>query len=190
MRWLACAWLIALLWGAGAVHAVEIRVTAQRDGDAVLVEASADVHADRQIAWDVLTSYDHYAEFIPDLRSSRILARSGATAIVEQTGVAGVFFYHFPMEVRLAVTEEPFETVHSQAIAGNFREMIGVYKLQPTADGVRFLYSGRLVPAFRLPPLIGLPAVRASVERQFRGLVQEIERRAAAGASEPGSQVQ
>jgi hypothetical protein len=34
-----------------------------------------------------------------------------------------------------------------------------------------------MVPAFRLPPLIGLPALRASVERQFGALVDEVERR-------------
>jgi ribosome-associated toxin RatA of RatAB toxin-antitoxin module len=187
MRWFALACLLPPLCGGGA-WAVEVRVEAHRDGDAVLVEARAEVHADRHLAWDVLTGYDHYAEFVPDLRSSRIIARSGATAIVEQSGVAGMFFYRFPLEVRLAITEEPFDTVRSHAIAGTFRELTGVYRLQPTPEGVRVLYSGRLVPEFRLPPIVGLPAVRASVERQFRGLVQEIERRAAKGSSERGAQ--
>jgi ribosome-associated toxin RatA of RatAB toxin-antitoxin module len=188
MRWSALVCLLTLLTGAGAAGAIEVRVQAHRDGDAVLVEASADLSADRQIAWEVLTGYDHYAEFVPDLRESRILERSGATAIVEQSGEAGMFLFRFPMEVRLAITEEPFETVRCHAIAGNFRELTGVYRLEPGTKGLRFLYSGRLVPHFRLPPLVGLPAVRASVERQFRGLVQEIERRAAAaGAIEQGS---
>jgi ribosome-associated toxin RatA of RatAB toxin-antitoxin module len=170
--------LLLLAAAAGAAPA-EVRVEARREGDAVLVEASADLHAPRALAWEVLTGYDRYAEFVPDLRTSRIVARSGITAIVEQSGVAGMFFYRFPMEVRLAITEEPFETVRSEAIGGNFRELSGLYRLQPTPQGVKFLYSGRLVPSFRLPPLVGLPAVRGSVERQFRGLVQEIERRAA-----------
>jgi ribosome-associated toxin RatA of RatAB toxin-antitoxin module len=179
MRWNALACLLWLLASAGGAAGADVRVTAHRDGDAVLVEASADVRAERDVAWEVLTGYDRYAEFVPDLRSSRILARSGATAIVEQSGVAGMFFFRFPMEVRLAITEEPFDTVRCQSIGGNFRELSGVYRLEPIAQGVRFLYSGRLVPDFRLPPLVGLPAVRASVERQFRGLVEEIERRSA-----------
>lgn len=176
-RTLVCLWLF-LASAAGAAPA-PVQVDAQRDGDAVLVEASADLRAGVEVAWAVLTEYDRYAEFIPDLRSSRILARAGATAIVEQRGVAGWFLFRFPIEVRLAVTEEPFQRVHSQSISGNFREMTGTYQLDATEGGVHFRYSGRLVPAFRLPPLIGLPAVRASVERQFRGLVEEIERRTA-----------
>lgn len=174
----ALAAVLLLLAAVGAAVA-EVRVEARREGDAVLVEASADLRAEPRLAWEVLTGYDRYAEFVPDLRVSRIVERTGTTAIVEQSGVAGMFFYRFPMEVRLAVTEEPFESVRCQSIAGNFRELSGLYRLQPTPQGVRFLYSGRLVPNFRLPPLVGLPAVRGSVERQFRALVQEIERRAA-----------
>jgi len=44
---------------------------------------------------------------------------------------------------------------------------------------VRLDYSGRLVPEFRLPPLIGTAAVKVAVEKQFGALVREIQRRAA-----------
>lgn len=176
------AWLLSLAATAAAAE-VPVQVEARRDGDAVLVEASADLRVRAQVAWAVLTGYDRYAQFIPDLRSSRILARAGATAIVEQRGVAGFIFFRFPIEVRLAITEEPYQRVRSQSIAGNFREMTGTYQLDPTPQGVHFRYSGRLVPGFRLPPLVGLPAVRASVERQFRGLVEEIERQPDTGGA-------
>ena len=176
--WRALTCMLLAIAGARVTAAAEVRVEARRDGDAVRVEASAEVRAAPALAWEVLTGYEHYARFVPDLRSSRVLSRAGATAVVEQRGVAGFFFYRFPMEVTLAVTEVDGDTVRCESIAGNFRELSGVYRLEPTTEGVRFLYSGRLVPAFALPPLVGLPAVRASVERQFRGLVQEIERRA------------
>jgi ribosome-associated toxin RatA of RatAB toxin-antitoxin module len=156
-----------------------VRVEAHRDGDAVVVEALAIVAADARVAWTVLTDYDHYAAFVPDLKSSTVLARSGPSAIVEQRGVAAFFLFRFPLEVRLAVTEQPFHTVECRAIAGNFKEMTGVYRLTPVPEGIRFAYSGRLVPQFAVPPLIGLPLMRASVERQFKGLVEEILRREA-----------
>ena len=151
-------------------------VRAWRDDDAVIVQAEAQLDAPLQTAWRVLTDYEHYAEFIPDLKSSRVLARSGNTAIVEQKGEAGFFFYHFPLEVTFSVTEIPDNTVSSRAISGTFREMIGTYVLTETKAGVRLVYTGRLVPAFTLPPLIGVPAVRAAVERQFLALAREIRR--------------
>jgi hypothetical protein len=179
MRARAAAVLCALLVAASA-PAADLRVEARRDGEAVLVEASADLQASRAVAWAVITDYERYPQFVPDLLASRVIERNGDRVVVEQRGVAGLFFYRFPVEVRLAVVEEPYEAVRCQAIAGNFREFSGTYRLESAGGGLRFLYSGRLVPDFPLPPLIGLPAVRASVARQLRGIVEEINRRAAA----------
>jgi len=169
--------MLSLTWQT-LVIAADARdsVRAWRDEDAVIVQAEAQLDASMETAWRVLTDYEHYAEFIPDLKSSRVLARSGNTAIVEQRGEAGFIFYHFPLEVTFSVTEIPGNTVSSRAISGTFREMIGTYVLTETRAGVRLVYTGRLVPSFTLPPLVGVPAVRAAVERQFLALAREIRR--------------
>lgn len=173
--------VLALLFGcAGVVAAADqVKVEARRDGEAVLIEAVARIAADRATAWEVLTGYDRYAEFIPDLKTSRILARSGNTAIVEQKGEAGYFLFHFRMEVTFSVTEEPSRAITSRAISGTFKEMTGGYVLADEGELLRLDYSGRLVPDFRLPPLIGTAAVRAAIQKQFGALVKEIQRRAA-----------
>ena len=77
----------------------------------------------------------------------------------------------------MAVTEQPYEQVSAQAISGNFKEMTGLYRLVAEGDELSFTYSGRLVPAFGLPPLIGTTMIRVAVERQFTALVREILRR-------------
>jgi hypothetical protein len=179
-QWLRCPVAILLLSCLPAVSgAGDSTVEARRDGDAVLVEAVAQVAGDLDTAWEVLTGYDRYAEFIPDLKSSRIVARVGSTAIVEQTGEAGFFLFHFPLEVTFSVTEQPRFAISSRAISGTFTEMTGRYLLVPDGTTLRLSYSGRLVPEFKLPPLIGTVAVKAAVQKQFSALVQEIERRAA-----------
>jgi hypothetical protein len=83
------------------------------------------------------------------------------------------------------VTEEPAAAVHSRAISGTFKEMTGSYVLSEEGKGVRLTYNGRMVPAFELPPLIGMPALRAAVERRFIALAREIRRVAKAQAA-PG----
>jgi len=183
LRQVSAVVLAVVSWHCVAALAGPIEVKARREGEAVLVEASAQVHADPQVAWEVLTAYDRYAEFVPDLKSSRVLARAGDTTIVEQKGEARFLVFHFPLEVVLAVTEQPPHSVSARAISGNFREMTGVYQLTADGDSLRLTYTGRLVPAFRLLPLIGVPALRAAVERQFTALVREIGRRAAIDGS-------
>jgi len=184
-RQFAALFLLMLVGTASGASLDRISVEAWRDGDAVIVEARALLRADLETAWGVLTDYDRYAEFIPDLKSSRILARSGSSVVVEQKGQAGFFLFHFPMEVTLSVTEAPRSGITSRAIAGTFREMTGSYTLTRDGDDLRFAYYGRLVPDFVLPPLIGTAAVKAAVQKQFVALVAQMQARAAAQPKPP-----
>ena len=186
VKWVAAACALFGLLATASAGADAVRVSARRDGDAVIVEAQARLRAPLPLIWEVLTGYERYAEFVPDMQASRVLSRDRDAALVEQRGTAGFFLYRFPVEVQLAVTEVPFERVTCRAVAGNFKELTGVYELSAEADAMRLVYRGRLVPAFRLPPLVGLPALRASVERQFGALVAEIERRNAASSGLEG----
>jgi hypothetical protein len=170
--------LLALLVPA---HAAEITVDAKRSGETFRVEASAEFEGTLARAWQVLTDYGRFAEFVPDLQVSRVLSRERNSVLVEQKGAARLLFWSYPMDVRLAVTEYPYERVVSRSVSGNFREMQNAYTLEMRSGEVRLRYSGHMVPDFYVPPLIGTLALRHSVESTFRALVYEMER----GPDEP-----
>lgn len=163
----------------GAIGA-EPQVDARRDGEAVVLEASAPLHATIGQAWRVLTDYERYPAFVPDLALSRVVSRDGAKVVLEQEGEVGFLFFHQPVRVRLEVTEQPAERVTARAVQGNFRQMDGEYELRSEGGTVQLYYRGRLVPDFALPPLIGLAAVRRATQRQFSALVHEIDRQGSA----------
>jgi len=165
--------LIALLVPA---QAAEITVDATRSGETFRVEASAEFEGSLDRAWQVLTDYGRFAEFVPDLQVSRILSRERNSVLVEQKGAARLLFWSYPMDVRLAVTEYPYERVVSRSVSGNFREMQNAYTLGMRSGQVHLRYSGRMVPDFYVPPLIGTIALQYSVESTFRALVDEMER--------------
>jgi len=158
-------------------QAAEVTVYASRSGDVLQVEASAAFDGSLDNAWQVLTDYGRFAEFVPDLQSSRIISRDRNTVVVEQKGEARLLFFSYPIDVRLAITEKPREQIVSQAIAGNFREMRSTYALEARQGRLFLHYSGRLEPDFYVPPLIGTYLLRSNVESMFRALVDEIERR-------------
>ena len=179
-NWVArLAAVLIVLAAADAAGADQVSVEAHREGEAVIVEARASLHVDLAMAWEVLTGYDRYAQFIPDLTSSRVLSRSGSDVVVEQKGQVGFLVFHFPMEVTMRVSERPRTGISSRAIAGTFREMTGSYALEQAGDDLQLTYSGRIVPRFGLLSLIGTAAVRAAVEKQFGALVREMQTRAA-----------
>jgi carbon monoxide dehydrogenase subunit G len=163
----------------------DLTIEVGRDGDFITVAASADLKADLQIAWEVLSNYDDLARFIPDIRSSRVLKRDAGGLLVEQKGEFGVLFFRRAVEVTMEVSEERPRRIVARAISGSMKDMETRYDLLPSARGVTLGYHGRFIPDFFLPPLIGLPLVRRSLERRFRAMAEEIERRAALARGEP-----
>jgi ribosome-associated toxin RatA of RatAB toxin-antitoxin module len=168
--------LLTLLVLLRPVGAAEVTVSATRSGEALQVEASAEFEGSLTRAWQVLTDYGRFTAFVPDLHVSRVISRDRNNALVEQKGAARLLFWSYPMDVRLAVTEHPYERVESQSVAGNFREMRNTYRLEMRRGHVLLHYSGRMVPDFYVPPLIGTLVLQHNVESTFRALVNEMER--------------
>jgi hypothetical protein len=166
--------------GAGAI---ETRI--ERQGEYITVSASALMPVDERIAWEVLSDYDNLAQFIPDMKTSRVVSRDGNRVVVEQKGEFGFFFYRQSVDVMLEVVEEPRRRIDARRISGNIRELETHYELKASDPGVKLDYVGRFIPEFSVPPLFGLAMVRRIIERRFRAMVDEIVRRDALARSRP-----
>jgi carbon monoxide dehydrogenase subunit G len=160
-----------------AAQAQDLSVRTGRDGDFVTISAWAVMRVDPQVAWTVLSDYDQLAKFIPDIKSSRVLSRHGNVVRVEQKGDVGFLFYKEPIIVVLEVHEEPPSRISARGLEGNVKGLETRYELSSSASGVRLDYSGRFDPDFAIPPLIGMPIVNRLIERRFRAMVAEIQRR-------------
>ena len=163
--------------------AQDISIRTARDGDFITVSASAFMKVDPSIAWAVLSDYDHLAKFIPDMKSSRVVSREGNVLRVEQKGDVGFFFYKEPVNMLLEVHEEPPSRITARGIEGNIKGLETRYDLKSSAAGVRLDYAGRFEPDFSIPPLIGMPIMNRVIERRFRAMVNEIQRRDALARS-------
>ena len=168
-------WLVLLVLPATS-QAAEISVHTTRHGESFEVEAMAEIEADLADALKVLTDYGRLAEFIPGMQESRLVSRDGLNVVVDQRGDASLLFFTFPMRVRLAIEEFPYDRIVSNAISGDFKEMHGVYHLQTRAGGVQLRYEGKFTPNFGIPPLIGTLLMRSTVAKRFGAMVHEIEK--------------
>jgi ribosome-associated toxin RatA of RatAB toxin-antitoxin module len=143
-----------------------------------LVHAQADVDADPAIIWSTLTDYDHLAQFIPDMTSSRTVSRLGADVIVEQKGVVSVGPFHKNFATFVYVSEHPSESITMSTAGGDFSRFEARYDIASvSSDRVRITYEASIVPARPLPPLLSVPVMRAMIDNQFGALLKEITRR-------------
>jgi carbon monoxide dehydrogenase subunit G len=176
--------LLALL--AQSAVAATIAISLASRPDAVEIEGSAELNADAATAWRVLTDYERYVDFIPDLQGSRVVARNGATVTVEQTGDVMLWRLHIPLDVTFEITEMPPTSLISRVVAGDLRALNSRYVLTPVGSGVRLEYAGKLHSGFALFGAIERLAVKQNVARRFQALADEIERRSAASRARSG----
>lgn len=160
----------------------DVDVDTHRRGEVIEVRAVATLLASPRVAWQVLTDYDRYSSFIPDLQVSRVVSREGSKLVLEQKGDMRFLWFRIPHEVRLSVTESPPAVVEARLISGTVRAMEGRYEVRSEGNGAKLTYAGRIVPDEEHRGLLDSTVIRANVSRQFNALVKEIEQR---GRDEP-----
>lgn len=168
----------------GPAGAATIAVGVSRHADGIRIEASALLRTDVATAWRVLTDYNRYVEFIPDLRVSRVVARRDRMVTVQQSGDATLWVLRIPLDITFEIAEFPPFRLRSRAVAGSLRALESTYLLTPEASGVRLDYVGRVATGFELFGPIEQFAVERNIARQFQALADAIEQRRDAGKGE------
>lgn len=154
----------------------------EREGALLKVRSVIAADAAPATCYAVLADLDHLADFVPQMKSSRVISAPGAPIRLRQVGDASAGPFHYTIDVTLAVKTDPPRRLEFERVAGNMSAMRGSWNV--TGDGARceIRYEADLEPEFWVPPLIGPRLMKSQVDEQMHGLLAEIERRARAVA--------
>lgn len=141
------------------------------------VNASGTVQAPPATVWRILTTYDRMHEFVPDLASCRVLSRNGNEVIVEQFGTARFLFMARSIHLIVRVTENAQSSIDIALISGDMKHYESHWDLVPVPEtgGTRVLYSGKLVPNFYVPGMLGAQMIRGDIERMMAAVLARLE---------------
>jgi len=96
------------------------RFDVTRDAAGYRVDASADLEADQSLVWETLTDYEKLPQFVPGIRSVRVLAtheESGRQRLlIEQAGELRFLFFSRRVAVLLDVEHQPQWRVEARAL--------------------------------------------------------------------------
>jgi ribosome-associated toxin RatA of RatAB toxin-antitoxin module len=142
------------------------------------VNARGEVAAAPAAVWRILTDYDRMDEFVPDLRSAKVLSRSGDEATIEQVGVARMLFFSRDIRLVVQAREQPITQIDISLVDGDMRVYRCTWQLVPVAQtgGTRVLYSGTLAPKFYVPGMIGSNLIRGDIEKMMAAVLQRLDR--------------
>jgi hypothetical protein len=160
-----------------AQKAGEPQVNVAQAGDTTVIDASFMSPVTPEIAWEVLTDYDHMTTFLPDLESSRILEASPERMVIAQRGRLsfGPFSLIVDSEREIRLTQ--FAKLESRVKSGTFKKGEVTTELVRLNKGTCITYHSKIVPNFRLPFGIGERIARKNVKEQLLAMRAEMLRR-------------
>lgn len=169
----------ASAWGQQAEsQADDIEVSVRKDGATVIVDVGMPVKASLRSAWEVLTDYNHMADFFPNLDSSKVVQQQGNRLRIEQTGKVAYGPLSFPFESVREIVLTPYSKVHSKAVGGTIKDGEAITRLESEGGTTRIFYHSESVPNTWVPPGIGPNLIAGRTREQFASLREEILRRA------------
>ena len=115
---------------------------------------------------------------MPDLRSARVLSRSGDEATIEQVGVARLLFFSRDIRLVVQAREQPISQIDISLVGGDMRVYRCTWRLVPVPEtgGTRIAYSGEMAPKFYVPGMLGSSMIRSDVEKMMAAVLQRLAR--------------
>lgn len=180
MKSTACLCCLMFALAAPAV-AARPEVTAKRveaNGEQVFeVAASGTVKASQAAVWKVLTDYESMPEFVPDLEVARVVSRTGNRTILEQSGVARFMFLSRPIHLVVQVLETPMSSIDITLVTGDMKMYDCRWEVTALPDGgTRINYSGRMVPKFYVPGMLGSNLIRRDITRMMQAVLDHLDK--------------
>jgi hypothetical protein len=163
------------VWSAPVDRDIVVRV--QKHGQDIAVDADCPVDAPLSIVWEVLTDYEHMAQFISNLEFSGVQSRADNVLRVEQRGKVSkgplTFVFHNVREVELLPNHE----IRSRLISGDLKASEFTTRIVKVAAVFHIVNSGHYTPNAWVPPFIGPALIEAETRKQFGDIRKEILRR-------------
>jgi carbon monoxide dehydrogenase subunit G len=141
------------------------------------VEAVMFAPVPQALAWEVLTDFEHMDRFVPNVKSSRVIAREAQGLTIEQQGTAHFGALNIPYTSQRHLELRPETTIHSRQVTGSMKKVETLMKLSVEGAGTRLDYHLEIVPSLIASTVLSEDFLRHEVDEQFNAIIGEMIRR-------------
>ena len=137
-------------------------------------------------AWQVLTDYDNFAEFLPGVISCEVLESNGDRKVFEQINKVKTLVFSIESRVKVATIESYPERIAFEAVDGDLEVMDGTWLLEPVSpypsappDQVLVTHKVNVEPAKAPSDGIFFSIYEDRLQETLKAIQAETEKRAA-----------
>jgi len=138
------------------------------------------VNVPAETAWQVLTDYDNFENFLPGVVSSQLLASEENRRVFEQVNEVRLAFFSRRTRVRIATNETFPRQIDFQLVDGDVETVNGRWQIDPVGDNPNQVIVTHQVAVDPGPENRGLffNIYRNNLRDTLNALKREMERRA------------
>jgi ribosome-associated toxin RatA of RatAB toxin-antitoxin module len=144
----------------------------------MLVDASADR------LWEVLTDYNNFTEFLPNIVSSEVLESDGNSYIVEQVSKQRVFLFDIESRLRTENIQTENQRIDFRLVEGDLSQFQGYWTIEPISSSIEGEDPQLLVTqSIEVQPDRGTPEnlfydiFKNALEKTLTAIRDEVDRR-------------
>lgn len=146
-------------------------------GENIIIDLNFTVRATRQEVWDVLIDFNRMADFVSNLKESRVVDTSADSLTIFQRGAATYGPVNFPFESTREVRLIPYHKIRTSLISGNMRKLEGTTLLIEEDGQTRVIHRSDAIPKVWIPEIVGKVFIEHEMREQFNEMRNEIIRR-------------
>jgi len=164
--------------GAGTLELKVERVSSDDGGKMYQIVSSGTVAAAPAAVWRILTDYNHMADYVPDMKSARVVERDGDKVILEQHGAARLLFFSRDIRLVVQVREQAPNRIDVSLIDGDMKVYHCKWEIVPVpaTGGSKILYTATIEPKFYVPGLVGASLVKNDIARMMKAVLARLDR--------------
>jgi hypothetical protein len=155
----------------------DIEVQVSMVGENIIIDLNFAVPASQQEVWDVLTDFDGMADFVSNLKESKIVSVSEDKFTIFQSGAATYGPIRYPFESTREVRLIPYDKILTHLVSGNMHKLEGTTYLTDEAGLTRVVHRTEAIPKVWIPAVVGKVFIEHEMREQFNEMRNEIIRR-------------
>jgi ribosome-associated toxin RatA of RatAB toxin-antitoxin module len=86
-------------------------------------------------AWEVLTDYDNFERFLPNIASSKIITAKGDRILFEQVNVVDLWLIKQKFTVQIEAIKTKPNKIDFKIVDGDLKKLVGRWQISTTSPG-------------------------------------------------------
>ncbi|MFM2315363.1 MAG: hypothetical protein RLZZ04_4641 [Cyanobacteriota bacterium] len=129
-------------------------------------------------AWQVLTDFNNFEHFMPNIAASRIISSKGDRIVFEQVNVVDLWVVKQKFAVQIEAIQTKPNTIDFKIVEGDLKKLVGRWQIKESSPGrILVSHAVEVEPKAKTEKALFYGIYESSLEETLKAIAQEITKR-------------